>query len=618
MNKRFNRIFLILCALLFVLVCIRAFLIPLSHDEAATFFLYVQNNNYLPYSAFVYTNNHVLNSALENLCYHLAGTHPFVLRIPNILSFLVFCLGVFRHFSYFKSVHAKLVLVAFFLLTFRFLDFFELSRGYGISLGCMLLGLSCLMDYFQTNRFKYLVFFSICWQLALCANLILAVVLAVLLCTVWLFQFRSRLLFKGRNLVLQAVNLLLLGFWIKFGLFYKTAGVLDYGVGDNYWVVSFRSLIFILFGHTALWLQATVIGLGLFVLGAFIRNLVKNSFSINALFRPDLYYPFLLLITLFAFFLQKILLHVNYPEDRTGLFFFLFFILSLAFAAEAIPETIRRFFAYLCLGISTISFALTVNFTDFTSWFYQTMPQHIYDVLCQEQRKSGDLITIGGHRMRELNYAFLNYRNHSPLNVMDNSDEMQMNCDYYYAMRREEPYYRPYYEEIDLDKTWDRVLLRRKEKIMHQPVYTNTSPIPVDGNGEYFNFVKLPDTTFQSHNPLEIEAGIRFETVPGPFNAFLVLSMLDAKGETTCYKCVHLNWIAENLSGQTRHWKLTSSNLPDKVRSFTVYLWNIDKKQVRLTLTNLKIYQLMGKGVDVQIPASYYPSVEKLSGKPLL
>ena len=118
MDKHFNKIFWILSFLVFVVICLRAYMIPFSHDEAATFFFYVQSDNYLPYYAHVYTNNHVLNSALANLCYHIAGSHRFVLRIPNILAFVVLCFGVYRHFKYFKSVYPKLILVTFFLLPY--------------------------------------------------------------------------------------------------------------------------------------------------------------------------------------------------------------------------------------------------------------------------------------------------------------------------------------------------------------------------------------------------------------------------------------------------------------------------------------------------------------------
>ena len=126
LDKYFNKLFLISCIISFVVVCLRAFFIPFSHDEAATFFFYIQSDNYLPYKAHVYTNNHVLNSALANICYHIAGSHRFVLRFPNVLSFIVLCFGVYKMFRYLVSGSSKLLLTSLFILTLFFLDFFEL------------------------------------------------------------------------------------------------------------------------------------------------------------------------------------------------------------------------------------------------------------------------------------------------------------------------------------------------------------------------------------------------------------------------------------------------------------------------------------------------------------
>ena len=118
LDKQFNKLFWLLIFVIFIVVCLRAFFIPFSHDETATFFFYVQSNNYLPYNAHVYTNNHVLNSALTNICYHILGSHRFVLRIPNIIAFLLMCIGIFRLFKNLNTVSSKLILVTFFLLTY--------------------------------------------------------------------------------------------------------------------------------------------------------------------------------------------------------------------------------------------------------------------------------------------------------------------------------------------------------------------------------------------------------------------------------------------------------------------------------------------------------------------
>jgi hypothetical protein len=623
-EKNFNKFYWLFVAISFVVVCLRAFNIPFSHDEAASFFFYIQSDDYLPYKAHVYTNNHILNSALANLCYHIAGSHRFVLRIPNILAFLLLCIGVYRNFRYMKTIQAKVMVSVLFLFTLNFLDFFELCRGYGLSMGLMMLGLSYLIDFFDRAKFKSLVYFSILWQLALAANMILVAVILVLLCYIYVFQYKRRTeaggreLFTKNNIILQAINLGLIAFWVRFSFFYKDKGVLDYGVGDNYWMVSFKTLIDFLFGTDEIWFQV-LIGAAYAIIFTFLMiDIWRESFYIRDLFKPDLFYSFTFLLLVGAFFMQKKLLGVNYPEDRTGLFFYLFFVMSLGFLIDKRPSIFGTIGTYAVTTMSILYFIFNLNFTDFTSWLYHTMPKSIYDQLITILEKEKHQITIGGHRVREMNYAFTNYRGGARLNAMDNSEEMQMNCDYYFAQKRERPYYKFFYDEIGEDVVWDRVLLKRKEPIEHVMMWETWEPQTFSSEAEFIDFKRLPDTVYKSKNPIEIEAELEFNDVPKPFNAFFVLSLNDGKNNTYHYKRSPLHWLGKDLNGKTKYFKLTTGNLPDTVRSFVVHIWNIDKKPMKVTMKHLAIYQLKGKGVNFKIPAAYYPLIEKITKKPLL
>jgi len=617
LEKYFNRIYPVLCLAVFAIIALRAFFIPFSHDETATFFFYVQSDNYLPYRAHVYTNNHVLNSALANLCYHLAGSHRFVLRIPSLLAFLLLCYGVKRHFNQLQSVYAKLALTAFFILTFNFLDFFELCRGYGLSIGFMVLGLSYLSDYFLRRRIKALALFSLCWQLALAANLILVVVLTILLLYILVFQLRNKLLADAKNIMLLAVNAALLLFWIKFSFFYKERGVLDAGPGEDYWQVTFKSLINWLFGTENLWMQALVIAGSCLSLIFCVSWFVRSERPLNALFAPRLFYPVMLVTLIVAFYLQKKLLHVNFPEDRTGLFFYLFYALSMVFLLNSLAQTVSMLLSTALTVASLFYFCTNLNFSDFTSSFYYTMPKAFYDKLKQEYDKTGQVFTIGGHRLRELNYAFLNYRGGAMLNHMDDAEQMHMNCDYYYAMKREEPYYRFFYDEIAYEKKWDHVLLKRKDAITRKQVASAQSK-DCRGEGEFFEFLRISDSSFCSKNCLEAEVQIEFKNMPKPFNGFLVFSVNDKADKAVYYKRIPLNMLADNLSGETKYLKLVTGPMPADFKTAVVYVWNIDKKNVDFTLKTLRIHELYARGINFKIPDAFYPLVEKITKRPLL
>ncbi len=618
-ETNFNKLFWFVSAIVFVLIALRAFFIPFSHDETATFFFYIQPDDYLPYKAHIYTNNHVLNSFLANICYHIAGSHRFVLRLPNIFSFAVLCIGVFKHFKFLTTIYSKIILVTFFLLTINFLDFFELCRGYGLSFGFIVIGLAYLMDYFKYKKLKDVMLFSLCLQLALAANLILVVLLTVLLFFVFIFQIRYKLFFKFSNIILQTVNIGILVFWVKFSFFYKEHGALDYGVGDNYWQVSFKTVMLFLFGTDALWLQIISI-LGFFTIAIFsTRYFFQKPVSVNKLFTPQLFYAKILGAVIAAFWVQKKLLGVGLPEDRTGVFFYLLFVLSFAFAIDQIPQKISSKISVAFIIPSAVFFAATYNINDFSSVYYHTIPKSMYDTLKNESEKSKEIITIGGHRVREMDYAFLNYRGNSILNSMDDSEQMIMNCDYYIAMKREQPYYKYFYDEIAFDDKWDRALLKRKEKIQRSEIYKMPgTPKNCKGNYEFFEFFRLKDAALKTRNCIEVELEIKFNTVPVPLQANIVVQVNDNKGEQVYYKRVPLNWLADNLNGQIKKMKLTTGALPENNGDVVVYLWNFKQQEIEFTINEIKVLELKGKGVNFRIPDSYYNYLIKTSNQPFL
>ena len=619
LEKKFNKLFWVLCSIVFIIISCRAFLIPFSHDEAATFYFYIQSDNYLPYSAHVYTNNHVLNSAFSNLFYHLLGSHRFVLRIPNLIAFIIMCYGIFRLFKHLNNIGSKLILIAFFLITFNFLDFFEVCRGYGLSFGFMTLGLSYLLDYFSFKKFTYLLLFSLCWQFALAANLILVVVLTILFFYIFLFQIHNKLFFTIKNLAIVLVNMVFLIFWIKFSFFYKEQGMLDYGVGDNYWLVTFKTLILFLFGTDALWIQIVCLTVFGFIFIFSLFYFLQKPFSVFNIFNKKLIFPLIFITCILAFYMQKQLLNVNFPEDRTGLFFYLFGVLSFAFIADNLSNKTTLTISSLLVITSLSHFIVTINFKNFTSLYYHTMPKALFDKLSDEYKKTNQIFTVGGHRVRELNYAFLNYRGGAILNHMDDAEQMTMNCDYYFAMACEKPYYDFFYDEIGYDTEWGRVLLKRKEKITKKEIF-GASQLPKQFNGttEYFEFLRFGDTLANSGNCMEAEVAIKFNSTPKPFNANLVFSIENEKKEMVYFKRVPLNWLADNLSGETKHFKITTGVVPKKGYTAVVFIWNINKQEVDFTLNELKINELTGKGANFTIPKNFYPLIEKITKQPLL
>lgn len=131
----------------------RAIRVPLMFDEATTYLNYISAN---PLAIFSLSsaNNHFLNTVLTKASWALAGNSELALRLPNLLGYLVYLAFSFLILNRFIQKRAVVVL-GFLLLSVNpyLLDFFSLSRGYGLSLGLLMAALFFFFS-FMDEKFR--------------------------------------------------------------------------------------------------------------------------------------------------------------------------------------------------------------------------------------------------------------------------------------------------------------------------------------------------------------------------------------------------------------------------------------------------------------------------------
>jgi hypothetical protein len=120
--------------LVFIYLIFRALYVPLVHDEAATFFHYIVSENFIPPEAHWDANNHILNSALTYLSYSLFGSSELSLRIPNLLTFIIYVVYTFKISKIISNKLLRWVFLISLILAHNFIEFFALTRGYGMSM----------------------------------------------------------------------------------------------------------------------------------------------------------------------------------------------------------------------------------------------------------------------------------------------------------------------------------------------------------------------------------------------------------------------------------------------------------------------------------------------------
>ncbi|MBA3901881.1 MAG: hypothetical protein H0X62_17045, partial [Bacteroidetes bacterium] len=522
-TKHFNILLSIVSLLVIVVVSLRSILIPINHDEAATFFYYIQTGVFLPFLSHVDVNNHFLNSALSYFSFSLFGDAPFSLRLPNLFALLVLIFASYRFSLMLKSSAAKLALVAGLLLSIHWLSFYSVTRGYGLSMGFMLLSLVYLVEYFQDLKIRKFLFFLISIHIAISAILIILIPAIVATGFILLFQLKDGKIKSPKLLALHLGNALLLFFWVKWSFFFKDAGALYHGEGNNYFEVTFRTLIEMLSGYQHDVVIYAIAATGILVLLSPILLFRKSLKSLLVVFKePALFFLTLFLSLLLCFYLMKKLLGINYPEDRTGLFFYLIFILILAFAIDAIKANWKNIAGWLIFGVFVVHFATQLNFTHYN---LTTMPHRFYDRLLAEQNESEERITIGGHFSSELFFAFMNYRNNTVLNLPHPPPDFQFNTDYYIAHDFQKKMYDEYYEEIDVDEPTGYNLLKRRVKPERKAMFSMAGEQRFTGDAEFYELFSFSDTTFADEAVIMGEFNFSVHQADAPHLVWLVYSI---------------------------------------------------------------------------------------------
>ncbi|MEZ4888187.1 MAG: hypothetical protein R3E32_25890 [Chitinophagales bacterium] len=144
---------------LFVYLTLRSYFIPITHDEAGTFLEYVvvplQNTLLcIPASA----TNHIFHTLLVKCSTGLFGNQVFFIRLPVLLSY-----GLYFFFS--LRLLQKLTTKPFWIvigisfLNFHpyLLEFFSLSRGYGLGIAFMMGSIYYTFFYFNDYQSKKVI-----------------------------------------------------------------------------------------------------------------------------------------------------------------------------------------------------------------------------------------------------------------------------------------------------------------------------------------------------------------------------------------------------------------------------------------------------------------------------
>jgi len=428
-------------AILLTYVILRAYLLSFTHDESLSFTIINGDTQWRGTA-----NNHLLNTLLMSINKMLFGASEFSLRLPNVLSFIGYLTGCFLIFSKSEKIWLSLFALVILLINPFLLEFFSLARGYGLSLGFMILSIYFLIRNNIDNQtsqklLKDFVLSSLFAGLSIYSSLTL---INFYICVLIIFGVKYWL-FKKKEKTNSKFNR---QFW---GVFSVSSIPLLLGI---FRLLKLKSSNQLYFGASSLGkgfdsLMYSSINLGEYTSLAIvlIKVLFVSSLLISTIYiiRKKKYYGALFILTTviviltLGLLLEDILFGAKYPTSRTALFYIpiigvFVYHLSLDLVKQYNIKT--KYYVPVVLffiSVITMNFTAKANLEHTTSWRYDAQTKNVMSTIKQYSQNTKENSEISNHWLFEptINY----YINLWKLNLNPaNRDGINLNSDFIYRL----------------------------------------------------------------------------------------------------------------------------------------------------------------------------------------
>lgn len=588
---------IIFSLILLIYLVSRAFLVPFLHDEIMTYWFYINTGNFIPFSYKIdinAANNHVLNTLLSRFFYLLFGYTPIVLRMANLIFVPLYCFFAYKISNLLNNKYLATLFFLCVLFIHSIVEFMALSRGYGMSFALLLGCLWYLIDTINYRRISSCFLTLLFLVAAVSANLTLVttslIVIVVLFVNIlFLKEIIVNKLFKTCILVIMGV--IPICFFVLYSFALQKGGALYYGNHDGFWLRSVSTLMKALFNTESNFLRIALFLYFILVLVMFIKYIYLNL-SIKIIQHSVLIFPMLLIGNIMAVLILNRFFNVNLPEDRSGFYFYYFFIGSVFFLLDKFAETIKLTrIAWITLPLLCIPlhFAYASNLTYIAVYKEDRVPYRFYNEINEKSKSMHEVATLGSYFGRTLVLAYQNYLNNGNVSKCHDSDYPSLIPDFQVVKTEEFAIWSLYYNAIDFDKVSGYHLLERKNKLKRHKIIEFPA---ISSKGiikdEFFNLAEgRIDTLIQK--PLFFEYNMDIESKSTPFEAWIVLAVSDSIEKTTAYEYIPLNWIKNEWNATSKHFHSGQllTNLPATSLKYITYIWNIDKQA--FSITNAKV-----------------------------
>lgn len=382
--SRYKFIYLLIAILLLAYTGYRAGALALTCDEAWTYQVAEGESfqSLIRYDNYISSNNHLLNSVLVKISLSAFGHGELSLRWPNVAAHVLFLLFSFLILNrYIQTPWIALLGFLFLNANPYMLDFFSLSRGYGLGLGFQMMCLYFLLVFLEEEKWRALIWSLLGGSLAVLSNFgFLNFYLPVISVLGIYFLINLK---KGKG-ILQQKKWLGISLLFVFLLSLIIAGPLKrllgsdqfYFVGnEGFWEDTVRSLVETYFYSS--YSSNHQIVLSVFVLltflGAFIMTV--RGLSLQLELRPFLALTLVLCFTILSPILQNWLLDGFFPRERYAQFYIPLWFLTTVFLFDELHSLLKNTKFMLGLHLVLLAFlvvhlTISLNFRQTRDWNY--------------------------------------------------------------------------------------------------------------------------------------------------------------------------------------------------------------------------------------------------------
>lgn len=207
-NQNYNILYWVLGLILLFLVSKEAVVLPLTHDEGNT----IHCSSTTVWDIITYKdpvpNNHILNTLLIKINQSIFGKSLLAARLANILSFIPFFIfTVLIGKKLFESVWPQLLFVFSLVLQPFILDFYAVTRGYGLSLSLMIISIYYMLLRIRSGQRKDLILCILFAALGVYANFTLLNYF-IPVCLFLLYEIYKRNFNKNKSIFYQEFAIL--------------------------------------------------------------------------------------------------------------------------------------------------------------------------------------------------------------------------------------------------------------------------------------------------------------------------------------------------------------------------------------------------------------------------